>query len=88
MESILHSAVNFGKISVGNQLRWLVADANLETSRAPVNKLDSALRLESRDGIMNIVWNNVTAVEQASGHVFAIAGITFDHLVVGLEAGH
>lgn len=37
---------------------------------------------------MGVVGDNVTTVQQASGHVLAVAGVTLDHLVVGLEAGH
>lgn len=82
----IHSAVNFGEISIGNHLRWLVADTNLEASRAPVNELDSTLGLQGGNGRVDIVGNDITTVQQASGHVFAVAGITLDHLVVGLEA--
>jgi hypothetical protein len=69
-------------------LRWLVADANLETGRAPVNKLNSAFRLECGNGVVHVVGDDIAAVEQAGGHIFAIARITLDHLVVRLEAGH
>lgn len=37
---------------------------------------------------MGLLGHNITTVEQASGHVLAIAGVTLDHLVVGLEAVH
>jgi hypothetical protein len=81
-----HSAVNLGKISVGDHLRWLVADTNLEASWAPVNELDGALGLQSGNGRVDVVRNNITTVQQASSHVLAGAGVTLDHLVVGLEA--
>ena len=66
----------------------LVADAKLEASRAPVDELDRALGLESGDGGVGVVGDNVTAVQQARGHVLAVAGVALDHLVVGLEARH
>jgi len=66
----------------------LEADANLEASGAPVDELDGTLGLERGNGVVHILGDNVSAVEQAGGHVLAIAGIAFDHLVVGLEAGH
>ena len=69
-------------------MRWLVADTDLESSWAPINELDSALGLESCDSTVDIVGNNVTTVQQASGHVLSVAGVTLDHLVVGLEARH
>ena len=37
---------------------------------------------------MNVVGHNIAAVKQASSHVFAVAWVTLDHLVVRLEAGH
>jgi hypothetical protein len=46
----VHSAVNLGKISIGDHLRRLVADTNLETSRAPVNELNGALGLKGGNG--------------------------------------
>jgi hypothetical protein len=82
----LHRAVDLSKIAVGNHLRRLVADANLEASRAPVDKLDGTLGLESSDSTVNVVGHDVTTVQQASSHVFAVAWIALDHLVVGLEA--
>lgn len=84
----IHSTVDLGEIAVGDLLRGLVADTNLETSRAPVDKLDSALGLEGSDGGVSLLGDNITAVQQAGGHVLAVAGVTLDHLVVGLEAVH
>lgn len=83
----LHSAVDFGKITVRDHLWWLVADTNLEASWAPVHELDGALRLEMRNCAMNLLGNDVTTVEQAGRHILAVARIAFDHLVVGFEAG-
>ena len=84
----LHSAVDLGKVTVWHVLWWLVADTELETSWAPVNELDGALGLEGCDGAVGVLWNNVSTVEQASCHIFAVAWVTLDHLVVWLEAGH
>lgn len=69
-------------------MRGLVADTELETSRAPVDELDGALGLEGGDSGVGIVGDDVAAVQKASGHVLSVAGIALDHLVVGLEAGH
>lgn len=66
----------------------LVADTKLETGRAPVDELDGALGLEGGNGSVGVVGDDVTAVQQAGGHVLAIAGVALDHLVVGLEARH
>lgn len=37
---------------------------------------------------MHILGHDVSAVEQASGHILSGAWVTLNHLVVGLEAGH
>lgn len=37
---------------------------------------------------MRILWNNVTTVQQACCHVFAIARVTFNHLLMRLKAVH
>ena len=37
---------------------------------------------------MGILGDDITTVQQTCGHVLAVARVTLDHLVVGLEAGH
>src|SRR4051812_27798747 len=88
MAAKLHSTVNLCEIAVRKVLRSLVADTKLETSRAPVDKLNGALGLERGDSSVSVVGNDVTTVQQAGSHVLAVTGVTLDHLVVGLEAGH
>ena len=80
-------AVDGGEVAVGDHLRRLVADTNLETSRAPVDELNGALGLEVGNGNMGVLGHNITTVQEAGSHVLAVAGVTLDHLVVGLEAG-
>jgi len=84
----LHSTIDLRKITVRHHLWWLIADTDLESSRAPVNELDCTLGLEGGDSGVCVLRNDISAVEQARSHVFAVAGITFDHLAVWLEAGH
>jgi hypothetical protein len=69
-------------------LWWLVANTNLETSWAPVDELDGALGLESSNSRMDIIWNDITTVQQASSHVLSVARVTLHHLVVRLETRH
>lgn len=83
----IHCTVDLGEVAVGHHLRRLVADTNLETSGAPVDELNSALGLEGSNSSMGIFRNNITTVQQAGGHIFAVTGVTLDHLVVGLKAG-
>lgn len=82
----LHSTVNLGQVAIGNHLRWLVADTNLETSWTPVDELDRALRLQASNGIIHLLWYNISSVEQAGSHILSIAGIALDHLICGFEA--
>ena len=84
----LHSAIDLSQITIGHHLRGLIADANFETRRAPVDELDSPLSLQGGNSTVDIFRNNIATVEQAGCHVFAVTRIAFDHLVVGLEAGH
>lgn len=37
---------------------------------------------------MDILRDDVATVQQAGGHVLAVAWVALDHLVVRLEAGH
>lgn len=83
----LHSAVDLGEVTIGHHLGWLIADTNLEASWAPVDELDCFLGFESGDSRVNLLWHDITSVEQASSHVLANSRITLDHLVVWLEAG-
>jgi hypothetical protein len=80
-------AVDGCEVTVGDVLRWLVADTNLESGRAPVNELDGALGLEVGNGSVGVLGDNVTTVQQAGSHVLSVTGVALDHLVVGLEAG-
>ena len=82
-----YGTVDAGKIAIRDILRWLVADANLEASRAPIHELDGALGLEVSDGGVGVLGDHVAAVQQTGGHILAVARIALDHLVVGFEAG-
>ena len=82
----LHGTAEVGEIAVGDLSRGLVADTELETSRAPVDELDGALGLEGGHSGVGILGDDITTVQQTGSHVLAVAGVTLDHLVVGLEA--
>jgi hypothetical protein len=84
----VHSTVDLGQITVGDHLRGLVADTNLEASWAPVDKLNSTLGLKSSNCVVDLLGNDITTVQQAGSHVLSVAGVALDHLVVGLKAGH
>ena len=58
----------------------------LETSWAPVNKLDGPLGLDGCNSGVDVLGDNITTVQQAASHVFAVTRIAFHHLVGWLEA--
>jgi hypothetical protein len=87
-EPNLHSTVDFGQISTWDHLWGLEADTNLESSWAPVHELNSTLGLESSHSVVNVLGNDISAVQKASSHVLSVLGIALDHLVVLLEARH
>jgi hypothetical protein len=59
----------------------------LETSWAPINELNGTLSLDGGNSGINVLGYDISAVQHATRHVFAMTGITFDHLVGRLEAG-
>ena len=80
------SALDLGQITTWNDGGWLVVDTDLETSWAPVDELDGALGLDGGNGSVDVLGDDVTAVQHAAGHVLAVAGVALDHLVGWLEA--
>lgn len=63
---------------------------HLETGRTPIDKLDGPLCLDVADGSIDILWDNVSSVQQTTSHVLSLPGVALDHLVVALETsdGH
>jgi len=78
---------NLGQISSGDDGGWLIVDTDLETSWAPIDKLDGAVGLDGGNSIVDILGNNVSTVEQTDSHVLSVTRIALDHLARGLEAG-
>ncbi|KAH3661659.1 hypothetical protein OGAPHI_006509 [Ogataea philodendri] len=67
-------------------LGWLlVANTNLESRWTPVNQLHSLLRLDHRNGVLNVSVDNVTSVKQTCSHVLTKSWVALDHLVAWLE---
>jgi len=75
------------EIATRDQCRRFVADTEFETSWAPVDELDGTLRLNGGNGRLHILGDDISTVEQAASHVFALTRVSLDHLVSGLEAG-
>jgi len=81
-----HSTLDLGQITAGNNGWRLVVDANLEASWAPVDELDGALGLDGGDGGVDVFGDDISSVQEATRHVFAVARVAFHHLVGGFEA--
>merc|ERR1712138_135090 len=78
-------AHDLGEVATGDDGRRLVVDAALEAGRAPVDKLDGALRLDGGDGRVDVLGDDVATVHEAHGHVFAVAGVDLAEHGGGLE---
>lgn len=84
-------SVDRGQTTVGGGRSWdgnglLIVDADLETSRAPLDQVERGLGLEGCNSSVAVAGNDVSTVQQSDGHVLSVAGVADHHLVVGLEA--
>ena len=61
-------ARDFCEVASGDDGGGLVADAQLEAGGAPIDELDRALGLDGADGLVDVLGDDVSAVEQAAGH--------------------
>ena len=62
-------------------------DANLESSWAPVHKLNGPLGLDCRNSCIHILGYHISAEQQTTSHVFAMTWVTFNHLIGWFKAG-
>ena len=81
-----HRTLHFGEIAAWNHSWRAIVDADLEACRAPVNELNRSLRLDTRNGSVHVLGHDIASVQQTTGHVLAIASVTFHHLVWWLKA--
>merc|ERR1719219_1661122 len=78
--------LHLGKVAARDDSGWLVVDANLESSWAPVDKLNRSLALDGGNCGVHVLGDNVATVQHAAGHILAVPGITLDHGVGWLKA--
>jgi len=71
--------LHLGKISPWNNSWRLIIDAALEPSGTPINKLDSALGLNSSYSCINIFRDHIASVHQTTGHVLAVSRVALGH---------
>merc|ERR1712159_402527 len=79
------SAHDLGEIATGHHSGWLVVDAALETSGAPVDELDGALGLDGGDSGVHVLGDDITTVHEAHSHVLTVARIALGEHGSGLE---
>ena len=79
--------LDLGQITSWDNCGWLVVDTDFESSWAPVDELDGTFGLDGGDGSVDILGDDITTVQHATGHVLAVTWVTFHHLVGRLEAG-
>ena len=78
---------DLGEITTWNDGWWLIVDTALETSWAPVDELDGSLGLDGGDSGVDILWNDITSVHEAAGHVFTVSWVALGHHGSWLEGG-
>ena len=81
------SSHDLGEITTWDNGWWLIVDTALETGWAPVDELDGSLGLDGGNGGVNILWNNITSVHEAAGHVFTVSWVALGHHGGWLEGG-
>merc|ERR1711935_246905 len=79
--------VERGHVTAGDDRGALVVDADLETSWAPIDKLDGSLGFDVCNGGIDVLGDNITTVEQTTRHVLAVTRVALYHLVAWLKAG-
>lgn len=74
-----HGALHLGEITTWNHGRGLVVDTALESSRAPINELNSTLGLDRSNSSVDILGDDITAVHQAASHVLTVTRVALGH---------
>jgi hypothetical protein len=79
-------AVDGSQLATRDAHGFLVVDSELEAGGTPLNEVEGGFGLDGGNGLAAITGNDITAVEKSDSHVLSVAGVTDNHLVVGLEA--
>merc|ERR1712149_96660 len=58
--------LHLGEIATRHHSWWLVIDATLKASRAPVDELDGTLGLDGGDGSIDVLGDDITTVHHAA----------------------
>lgn len=68
-------------------LKCLVNPSHLESSWAPVHKLDGTFGLNVGNSGIDIFGHDITTIKHTAGHVLPMPGVTLHHLIGRLKAG-
>ena len=71
-----HATGNLGQVTTGDVGGSLIADAELETGRAPVDELDGALGFDDADSSVDVLGDDVATVEQSTSHCWELSAYT------------
>jgi len=80
-----YCSLDTGKITSWNDSRWLVVDTALESSRTPVDELDSSLGLDGGDGRVDILRDDITSEHHTTSHELTVTWVTLGEHVGWLE---
>jgi len=72
--------------SPGHNSWRLIVDTDFETSWTPIHELDGSLGLDGCNGGVDVLGDDISSVQHTTGHVLAVTGIAFHHLVGWLKA--
>merc|ERR1712054_650631 len=78
---------DLGEITTWHDGWWLVVDTALEAGWAPIDELDGSLGLDGSDSGVDVLWNDITSVHEAAGHVLSVSWVALGHHGGWLEGG-
>merc|ERR1711899_250468 len=79
-------SLHLGEVTSRHHGWGLVVDTHLEACGTPVDELDGPLRLDRGNGRVDVLGDEISTVEHATGHILAVPGVALHHLVGWLEA--
>ena len=67
---------------VSRKKNLLVINSQFETSRTPINKLNSPTHFNRRDSLVSIPGDNISTIQQSTSHIMSGARIAYNHLIM------
>ena len=79
VEDHAYGSLDHGEITRWNDSWWLIANTTIESSWAPVDKLNGSLGLDGGEGCVGILLYEINSVHEAACQVFSWSWITLSH---------